>query len=164
MEKFLEGLFSGAYLEGAQVNILTGEHATVNYNRNGKQVAASDSAPSKAAKDSILDYVDRLLPVVKSEYKESFHELWCGLLELREVKLEVYKKGKQQDTTFNRNLVAQIVHLLKERFLLPTANTVVMAECLEPGKGGDHPVRQKLGESPDKVIKKSVEAYISTKY
>jgi hypothetical protein len=35
-----------------------------------------------------------------------------------------------------------------------------MAECLEPGKGQEHSVRQKLGESPEKPIKTAVEAYL----
>jgi hypothetical protein len=36
-----------------------------------------------------------------------------------------------------------------------------MAEQLEPEKGVDHPVRKKLGESPDKKIKILVENYLS---
>jgi hypothetical protein len=43
---------------------------------------------------------------------------------------------------------------------MPEANAVVMAEHLEPEKGRDHPVRQKLGESPDKSIKKAIEAFL----
>ena len=116
------------------------------------------------AKESILEYVGRLTPIVKDEYKDCYNEMWNGLLELREVKQIVYDRGKQQDTTFNRNLVAQIIHQIKDKVYVPTANTVQMAECLEPGKGGAHSVRQKLGESPDKVIKKSVEEYFNTHY
>ena len=48
--------------------------------------------------------------------------------------------------------------------LVAMAGLVEMAERLEPGKGGAHSVRQKLGESPDKVIKKSVEEYLDTHY
>jgi hypothetical protein len=32
-----------------------------------------------------------------------------------------------------------------------------MAELLEPGKGKDHPVRQRLSENPDGNVKKAVE-------
>ena len=46
---------------------------------------------------------------------------------------------------------------------LPTANTVKMAEYLEPEKGIEHPVRQKLGESPEKPIKKAVDEYMKSK-
>jgi hypothetical protein len=47
-----------------------------------------------------------------------------------------------------------------EMIYLPTANTVQMATCLEPDRGADHPVRQKLGEAPEKAIKKAVEEYL----
>ena len=47
---------------------------------------------------------------------------------------------------------------------MASANTVQMAECLEPGKGVNHPVRQKLGEVPCKTIKKSVEKYMKTRF
>jgi hypothetical protein len=45
---------------------------------------------------------------------------------------------------------------------LPTANTVQMATYLEPEKGVDHPVRQKLGEAPDKDIKNAIAEYMKT--
>ena len=56
--------------------------------------------------------------------------------------------------------MAQIIHQLGNRLYLPDANTVVMAEHLEPGKGKDHPVRQKLGEMPEKVVGKAIEELI----
>jgi hypothetical protein len=37
-----------------------------------------------------------------------------------------------------------------------------MAECLEPGKGIDHSVRQNLGESPEKDVKKAVEEFMKS--
>ena len=80
-------------------------------------------------------------------------------IDLKEVKAVIYNKGKQQDTTFNRNLLAQIIHQVGTVYK-PTANTVQMARCLEPGKGVDHPVRQKLGEVPDKPIKRAVDNYL----
>ncbi len=35
-----------------------------------------------------------------------------------------------------------------------------MTTYLEPERGADHPVRQKLGEVPDKDIKNAVEDYM----
>ena len=117
-----------------------------------------------SAKERIISYVDRLEPMVNKEFRDNYYELWNGILELKEVKESVYDKGKQQGTTFNRNLVAQIIRQIKDKVYVASANTVQMAEYLEPGKGANHPVRQKLGEVPCKMIKKSVEAYMKTHF
>ena len=117
-----------------------------------------------SAKERIISYVDRLEPMVNKDFRDNYYELWNGILELKEVKESVYDKGKQQGTTFNRNLVAQIIRQIKDKVYVASANTVQMAEYLEPGKGANHPVRQKLGEVPCKMIKKSVEAYMKTHF
>jgi L-rhamnose mutarotase len=110
-------------------------------------------------KKAIMEYVGRLRPLVKEQYQEKYDQIWEGILEISQVKAVIYDKGKQQDTTFNRNLLAQIIHQLGVLYV-PTANTVQMAMQLEPEKGADHPVRQKLGEVPEKTIKKAVDEYI----
>lgn len=154
------GMFEGAQLTNCTQNFIWGNE-TVHVHSNGeKQDEEQAAETASSAKKVIIDYVNRLLPLVKDEYQKSYDDLWNGILEIKEVKLLVYDKGKQQDTSFNRNLVAQIVHQISDIIYLPTANATQMAECLEPGKGVDHSVRQKLGETPDKVIKKSIEKYI----
>lgn len=127
------------------------------------QKPVTPDANQKQGKEAIMDYLWRLKPVVKEQYISVYAEIWDGILELQEVKMQIYQKGKQQDTTFNRNLLAQLIHQVGDRIYLPTANTVKMAEYLEPEKGIEHPVRQKLGESPDKPIKKAVEEYMKSK-
>ena len=108
-----------------------------------------------------MEYVGRLKPVVREQYRNEYDTIWEGILELTQVRTLIYNKGKQQDTTFNRNLLAQIIHQV-DAIYLPTANTVQMSTYLEPEKGVNHPVRQKLGEVPDKAIKKAVEEYLKT--
>lgn len=137
-------------------------HGTMNINNNMGEEKATSGQESGYGKDSIMEYVDRLKPMVKEEFLPMYDEMWNGILELKEVKLQVYEKGKQQGTTFNRNLVAQIIHMLSSKVFVPKANTVNMAECLEPGKGAAHPVRQKLNEVPERVIKKSIEEYLKS--
>ena len=136
-------------------------NGNINYNENrGHEEKEKHEAPDKAGKDCIMEYLWRLKPVVREQYLSVYGEIWDGILELNEVKVLIYNKGKQQDTTFNRNLLAQLIHQVGDRLYLSTANTVQMAECLEPGKGQEHSVRQKLGESPEKPIKTAVEAYL----
>ena len=152
----LKGLFEGGNFPNAQINILTGDGIHISY----KSSEEKKVEPEPASKDAIMEYVKRLMPVVREEYQSVYSEMWLGILDVKEVKLQVYNKGKQQGTTFNRDFVAQIIHQLGSRIYMPEANAVVMAEHLEPEKGRDHPVRQKLGESPDKSIKKAIEAFL----
>lgn len=153
----LRGLFEGGNFPNAQINVLTGDGVHVSYTRSKEK---ENNTPDPAAKDAIMEYVKRLKPLVRQSLLDSYETLWLNILEVKEVKMQVYNKGKQQDTVFNRNLVAQITHLLGNRVYVPEAKPVVMAEHLEPGKGKDHPVRQKLGEMPEKNIKNAIEEVI----
>lgn len=155
----LKGLFEGGHFPNAQINILTGDGIHIRYKSSEEKKVEHEPA----SKDAIIEYVKRLTPIVREEYQSIYGDLWLGILDVKEVKLQVYNKGKQQGTTFNRDFVAQIIHQLGNRIYLPDANPVVMAEHLEPEKGKDHPVRQKLGESPDKSIKNAVEAFLKDK-
>lgn len=153
----LNGLFEGGNFPNAQIIVMTGDGVHISYE---SPVRKAKGEPEPASKDAIMEYVKKLTPIVREEYQGVYSEMWLGILELKEVKSRVYNKGKQQGTTFNRDFVAQIIHQLGNRIYLPDANPVVMAEHLEPEKGKDHPVRQKLGESPDKSIKKAIEAFL----
>lgn len=153
----LQGFLQGAQI--GQFNMFVEDGATVNYNA-GKE-SMNESPGMENAKQAIMEYVGRLKPLVQDSLAGVYDELWLGILELREVRLKVYDKGKQQNTTFNRDLVAQIVHQIGSRVYAVEAKPGRMAELLEPSKGKDHPVRQKLGESPEGAIKKAVEGLLS---
>lgn len=159
----LRGLFEGGNFPNAQINVLTGDGVQISY-ESAKQNAQKedDSKNQKQGKDAIMEYVGRLKPVVKEQYLDHYDQIWEGILEINQVKAVIYNKGKQQDTTFNRNLLAKIIHQVSWWLYESSANTVIMAEYLEPGKGIDHPVRQKLGESPNKDLKKALEQFAST--
>ena len=135
-------------------------NGTMTYNdHRGAEERKKDDACTPAAKEAIMEYVGRLRPVVREQYRDRYDEIWEGILEISQVKAVIYNKGKQQDTTFNRNLLAKIIHQV-DILYIPTANSYLLASHLEPEKGSDHPVRQKLGEMPDKEIKNAVEDYI----
>ena len=134
--------------------------ATVNQYPNGTAQAASSSKNSSAEETQpatrnpqlIIDYVMRLHPShVRQEWQEKYQALWESILELPPVACKVDDKGRQQGTTFNRNLVANILHLLAERRVLTiNANPTEMAKLLEGDANAS--VRAKLGEMPEKVI------------
>lgn len=108
----------------------------------------------------IIDYVMRLHPIhVRQEWREKYQALWEEILELPAVADRIHDKGRQQGTTFNRNLVANILHLMAEKKVLAiTVNATKMAEVLEGDANAS--VRAKLGELPLRVIEQAVESLI----
>lgn len=150
----LSGLLQGAQI--GQFNLVTGDGVEIVYNKYG-DCEKNNPDYSLAVRDHIMEYVSRLKPLVRAEYLNGYEDLWMRILNLQEVRVQVYNKGKQQDTTFNRNLVAQIIHQIGSRVYLVGVSDQQYAEYLEPGKGKNHSVRQKLGESPDGPIKKAIE-------
>ena len=158
-EDLVRGMFSNCTFHESVVAGIAESGSEVFYDkRTEKPKETSNNEP--ATKDNIIEYVNRLKPLVKVEYQAHYEKIWMCILEINEVKQQIYKKGKQQETTFNRNLVAQIAHQLGDRIYVTEAKPVNMAEYLEPGKGKEHPVRKKLGELPEKPIKKAIEEAI----
>lgn len=158
--EYTKGMFAGATFNNSVVVGIAESGSTVSYEApNKKPQVDGDDNLQKQGKEAIMEYVGRLRPLVKEQYQEKYDQIWEGILEISQVKAVIYDKGKQQDTTFNRNLLAQLIHQV-DVIYLPTANTVQMATYLEPEKGIDHPVRQKLGEAPDKDIKNAIAEYM----
>ena len=126
----------------------------------------------EAKRVAIMEYVGRLKEIVKDDYLSVYDEMWNMILSLESVKSKVYKKGRQKDTTFNRNLVANIIHLMKEHGIFKVGITeVFMARLLEPeddgkeheikGRGENHPVKGALYNTvEDKTNKNDVEKVI----
>ena len=130
---------------GAKIgNFVMDNHGTMTLSANMGEERNEEVAPVLGTKNSIMEYVNRLMPLVKEDFKKEYDEFWMQILELEEVKQQVYNKGKQQDTTFNRNLVARIIHQIGDKVYLMGINDQQYAEYLEPGKGKNHSVRQQL--------------------
>ena len=74
------------------------------------------------------------------------------------MKKDIYDRGRQQGTIFNRSLVANIIHLMAiDNMVVKGTNDVRIAELLEPSKGKNHPVRSCLGLSPENRVKRAIE-------
>ena len=116
--------------------------------------------PNNGLRQSVIEYVNRLMPVVAVEYREQYSKIWMDILEDEAVRYVIYNRGKQQGTVFNRNLVAQISRMMAlDGIIVKGTNDVMMAELLEPEKGKLHPVRNQLGLVPDdERVKRAVEA------
>ena len=109
-------------------------------------------------RQSVIDYVNRLMPVVAVKYQEDYSKIWKDILEEDAVSNVIYDPGKQQGTVFNRNLVAQISRMMaRDGIIVKETKDVAMAELLEPQRGKHHPVRKQLAFIPDdNKIKKAV--------
>ena len=151
----LRGMFEGGSFPNAQINIITGDGAQISYESAKKK----EKEAANGLRQSVMDYVNRLMPVVAMDFREDYANIWKDILEEEVVSSVVYERGRQKGTVFNRNLVAQISRMmLLDGIIIKDTNDVAMAELLEPEKGKDHPVRNQLGLTPDDSrIKKAVE-------
>ena len=75
------------------------------------------------------------------------------------VKSLVFSPGKQKDTSFNRNLVANIIYIMCNAGLFDDTNATTLAVALEDNK--EHSVRSQLGKEPaDELLVKHVRALL----
>lgn len=146
---------------GAKIgNFVMDNHGTMTLSANIGEDNSEEAAPVLGTKNSIMEYVNRLKPLVKDDFKKEYDEFWMQILDIEEVKQQVYNKGKQQDTTFNRNLVARIIHQIGDKVYLVGINDQQYAEYLEPGKGKNHSVRQQLCLMPEAPVKRAIERFL----
>ena len=109
--------------------------------------------------EEILAYVGNLKLFVSKEWKNRYETTWHNILSLPEVSALIYDPGKQKDTTFNRNLVANIIYIMCNKGIIEEKNATTLTVALEGDK--DHPVRAQLHKDPDdKVLKHKVESLI----
>ena len=114
--------------------------------------------------NDILEYIDRVKSMLASDWTpERYAALWHAILEMPAVKPLAKKVGKQQNTTFNRNLIANILHTMMDKHVFSaSANNQTMCEALEGSK--DHSVRSALGTAiKDRILKSDIEKLIEEK-
>ena len=154
----------GAIVNNGQMNVGGG---TIHVHVQGKQQVVEEvdenaTRNPQLCKENILEYVMRLHPVyVRQEWQDKYKGLWKAILELPVVAEKIYDKGRQQNTTFNRNLVGNILHLLADKKVLTTNNATKLAIGLENDENAS--VRAKLGEMPPKEVKDAVEEWLKCK-
>lgn len=145
-------------------------NATTIINNNYGDGTKSNSAPAQSSlsaidkltkKQEILDYVGNLKLYVSKEYKNRYESLWQSILTIPEVDSAVYVVGKQKDTTFNRNLIANLIYIMSEQGIYGDTNATTMTIALEGDK--EHSVRAQLRTKPsDKEITNKVESILKS--
>ena len=121
-----------------------------NYGDKQKLVSPSDKAMGDAEKEQrkaeIMDYVAHLKSFVSKEWKNRYETLWRSVLAIPEVDAIVYEPGKQKNTTFNRNLIANIIYIMCSENVIDEHNATTLTKALEHDK--EHSVRSQLGIQP----------------
>ncbi len=116
---------------------------------------ASGEAERLQRRMEIMHYVGNLKPYVAPEWKNRYESLWQSVLDIPQVATLVYEPGKQKDTTFNRNLVANILCMMCNKGIISKNNATTLTFALENDK--DHSVRAQLRLEPgDKEIEEAV--------
>ena len=122
-----------------------------NYGDKPKPAPATEKvlqdAEREQRKAEIMDYVANHKNYVSKEWKNRYETLWKGILNLPEVEAEVYEPGKQHGTTFNRNLIANIIYIMCKEGVISENNATTLTIALEGDK--DHPVRAQLRSYPN---------------
>lgn len=159
----LKDFLSAVVSQAKQVNILTGDHAQAIYHEAEKPArhADKDERDVEAATRAAMEYVGRLHEMVTPAWASRYMDLFKQIFALPQVRVNIAVVGKQQGTSFNRNMVANVVQMMlqEQDIFLPTANPSRMAEKLEHNK--DHSVKAALGAVPqDKQLKEAVKTVI----
>lgn len=137
----------------------------INYNYGDKPKAMSSPDNNMTdderehLKSEIMTYVSRIKQYVANEWKNRYETTWRSVLDIPEVKRIVFSPGKQKDTLFNRNLVANIIYIMCNAGFYTDTNATALTVALEGNN--EHSVRQQLAKEPtDELLVKHVKALL----
>lgn len=137
----------------------------INYNYGDKPKAMSSpdnnltDAEREHLKSEIMTYVSRIKQYVAKEWKNRYETTWRSVLDIPEVESLVFSPGKQKNTSFNRNLVANIIYIMCNAGFYSDTNATALTIALEDDK--EHSVRGQLAKEPaDELLVKHVKALL----
>ena len=113
-----------------------------------REMLKNDLIDTGHIQKEILNYVSCIRTKLKKEQDKRYVALWATIVEHEAFAVDLYDPGKQQ-CTFNRNLVANIIHYLDSKgFYEKPYSAAAMTRALEDGED-QHPVRSALGKDPE---------------
>ena len=126
-----------------------------------REMLKKDMIDTGNIQKQILNYVSCIRPKLKAQFDKKYETLWAVIVEHEVFSVDLYDPGKQQ-CTFNRNLVANIIHYLDSKgFYEESYSATAMTRALEAGED-QHPIRRALGIDPDKKYTKAVDEILSS--
>lgn len=137
----------------------------INYNYGDKPKAMSSpdnnmtDEEREHLKSEIMTYVSRIKQYVANEWRNRYETTWRSVLDIPEVESLVFSPGKQKNTSFNRNLVANIIYIMCNAGFYSETNATTLTIALEDDK--EHSVRGQLAKEPaDRLLVKHVKALL----
>ena len=111
----------------------------------------------KPEREDILLYIDRIRSLFTDSWKAKYRQTWGEIIDHPTVAAVIYNKGRQVDTTFNRNLVGQMINYLGHRGMIERWNATKITMKLE--NTVEHSVREALRKDPPANIMTVLKAY-----
>lgn len=130
-----------------------------NYGNGAKPQEPMSMIDRSAIRQEIITYVGKTLNLVEERWKPVYIELWNDILDLKEVSAEVYDRGRQQKTIFNRKLIANIIYYLGNfkgngTGLYGNYSATPLVKALEGTT--ECSTRTELGSQPSKEIRDAI--------
>lgn len=116
-----------------------------------------ESVDKELIRKDILAYVNRLRLYLNDKWKSHYTDIWNDIIDLEKISPKIYVVGKQQNTNFNRKLVANIISYLNKRGVFNEMNPTAATIALERNK--EHSVRGALATTPDTQIVSNLDNY-----
>ena len=135
---------------------------------DGKPVQMEQDAPitdMELVRTEIMDYVGKTLALVEEKWKPVYMDLWDDILDLKEVSADVYDRGRQQNTIFNRKLVVNIIYYLGNfrnngSGMYGSYNATTVVSRLEGNTNCS--ARIELGMQPSKTIREAIDRLLES--
>ena len=133
--------------------------------QEGKKQKQDDCFIDKAAvREEIIDYAYRLRDKYKKEWRPFVKQLWSDIVRLPAVEAEIYDRGRQKGTNFDRNLVGNIICFLNEKKLFEAPyNKTEFKRILMDGEKEGQSVREALAYPPSFEIQEAIEHLLAKK-
>jgi hypothetical protein len=120
-----------------------------------------------AKREDILKYVGKTLPLVLYRWKDKYMDLWRDILDIPAVDALIYKKGRQQKTSFNRKEVLHIICYLGKHanggIGIFEDSYVATNVALLLADGCEKTTRPELGFNTKKTIQAEIEKLMNSK-
>ena len=137
------------------------DHSIPDNRRLDRREESEEEINRSRIRAEILDYVSRVRPLVRLDKRDRYMQMWEGILELDAVRPFVYKTGKQKRTSFNRKLIANILHHLDTRHIYKAPYKASdLALALEDDY--EMSVRGELGKYPSEYVCAEIDDYLET--
>lgn len=133
--------------------------ATANNGLPPSQQPSPRPTDPNPVREDILLYIDRIYSHFTDSWKANYRKWWKEIIDHPAVATEIYNKGQQKDTTFNRNLIGNIINYLGHHGMIRQWNASDLTIALENNK--DHSIRTSgLSKEPPPYIVNVLKPYV----